>query len=208
MAVTKVDLKKELKHLYGPSAKEVSVVDVQHMNFLMIDGEGDPNTSPEYAEALEALYAVSYAIKFKIKRAPGGVDYAVMPLEGLWWTDDMRTFSVEDKDAWKWTAMIMQPEVYVTEELFEEAKVEVERKKGLRAVARMRFEAFREGLSAQIMHLGPFSEEGPVIERIHRYIEERGGKPRGKHHEIYLSDLRRTKPERLKTVIRQPFVER
>jgi hypothetical protein len=203
--VRKVDLKKERKHLYGPSAKEISVVDVPPMNFLMIDGEGDPNTSREYAEALEALYAISYAIKFKIKRAPSGVDYAVMPLEGLWWTDEMRDFSVEDKGSWKWTAMIMQPEEYVTEVLFEEAKNEVEKKKGLSAIPRMRFEAFREGLSAQIMHLGPFYEEGPAIVRIHRCIEERGGQPRGKHHEIYLSDFRRTKPERLKTVIRQPF---
>lgn len=201
----KVDLKKELKHLYDPSAKEVSVVDVPRMNFLMIDGEGDPNTSPEYADALEALYAVSYALKFKIKRARSGVDYAVMPLEGLWWTNDMREFSVEDKDAWKWTAMIMQPEEYVTEELFEEAKIEVEKKKGLSAIPRMRFEAFREELSAQLMHLGPFSEEGPAIEKIHRCIQERGGKPNGKHHEIYLSNFRRTKPGRLKTVIRQPF---
>jgi hypothetical protein len=203
--VRKVDLKKERKHLYGPSAKEISVVDVPPMNFLMIDGEGDPNTSREYAEALEALYAISYAIKFKIKRAPSGVDYAVMPIEGLWWTDEMRDFSVEDKGSWKWTAMIMQPEEYVTEVLFEEAKNEVEKKKGLSAIPRMRFEAFREGLSAQIMHLGPFYEEGPAIVRIHRCIEERGGQPRGKHHEIYLSDFRRTKPERLKTVIRQPF---
>lgn len=204
----KVDLKKELKRLYNPSAKEVSVVDVPPMNFLMVDGKGDPNTSPEYADALEALYAVSYAIKFKIKKTQDGVDYAVMPLEGLWWTDDMREFSVEDKDAWKWTAMIMQPEEYVSEELFEEVKIEVERKKGLSATPRMRFGAFREGLSAQTMHHGPFSEEGPTIEKIHRSIEERGGKPYGKHHEIYLSDLSRTKPERLKTVIRQPFVER
>jgi hypothetical protein len=207
MAVTKVDLKKELKHLYGPSAKEVSTVDVPPMSFLMIDGQGDPNTSKEYAEALEALYAVSYAIKFKVKRSEG-IDYGVMPLEGLWWADDMREFSVEDKGAWKWTAMIMQPEDYVTVELFEEAKGEVEKKKDLPALPRMRSEAFREGLSAQIMHLGPFSEEGPTIERIHSSIEELGGEPRGKHHEIYLSDFRRTKPERLRTVIRQPFAER
>jgi len=208
MLVRKVDLKKELKHLYNPSAKEVSVVDIPSMNFLMVDGKGDPNNAPEYADALEALYTVSYAIKFKIKKTHDAVDYVVMPLEGLWWTDDMREFSIEDKDAWKWTAMIMQPEEYVSKELFEEVKIEVERKKGLSAIPKMRFEAFREGLSVQIMHHGPFSEEGPIIEKVHRSIEERGGKPNGKHHEIYLSDLRRTKPERLKTVIRQPFVER
>lgn len=203
--VTKFDLKKDLKHLYGPSAKEVSVVDVPPMNFLMIDGKGDPNTSKEYAEALEALYAVSYAIKFMIKRTESSVDYAVMPLEGLWWTDDMREFSVEDKGAWKWTAMIMQPEEYVTERHFEEAKSEIYKKKGLPAIPRMRFEVFWEGLCAQMMHLGSFSEEAPTIEKIHLSIEERGGIPSGKHHEIYLSDFRRTKPERLKTVIRQPY---
>lgn len=204
----KVDLKKELKHLYNPSTREVSVVDVPQMYFLMIDGQGDPNTSDEYAEALEALYAVSYAIKFRVKRSERGVDYAVMPLEGLWWIDDMTEFSVEDKRSWKWTAMIVQPEEYVTEGLVDEAKTEADRKKGLPAIPRMRFEAFGEGLSAQIMHRGPFSEEGPTIETIHRYIEERGGEPTGKHHEIYLSDFRRTKPERLRTVIRQPYVLR
>jgi hypothetical protein len=203
--VTKVDLKKELKHLYNPSAKGVSTVEVPPMNFLMIDGKGDPNTSQEYAEALEGLYTVSYAIKFIIKRTEG-VDYAVMPLEGLWWTEDMREFSVDDKGSWKWTAMIMQPEWYVSEELFEKTKGEVERKTGSPAIPRMRFEGFREGPSAQTMHLGSFSEEGPTIERIHRHIEERGKKPHGKHHEIYLSDFRRTKPERLRTVIRQPFL--
>jgi hypothetical protein len=203
--VTKVDLKKELKHLYGPSAREVSVVDVPRMNYLMIDGEGDPNTSRDYADAIEALYAVSYAIKFKIKKSEGNVDYAVMPLEGLWWTDDMSNFSVEEKDAWKWTAMIMQPEEYVPRELVAPSKSEVQSRKSLPAIQRMRFEAFREGLSAQIMHFGPFSEEGPAIERIHRCIVERGGELRGEHHEIYLSDLRRTKPVRLKTIIRQPF---
>jgi hypothetical protein len=207
VAVTKVDLKKKLKHLYNPSAKEVSVVDVPSMHFLMVDGKGDPNTSREYADALGALYAVSYAIKFMIKKMGSGVDYAVMPLEGLWWTDDMRNFSVEDKDDWRWTAMIMQPEEYVTEKLSGEAKIEVEKKKGLPSVSRMRFEPFWEGPSVQIMHLGPFSEEGPTIERIHRSIEERGGKPNGKHHEIYLSDFRRTKPQRLRTIIRQPYVE-
>jgi hypothetical protein len=136
------------------------------------------------------------------------VDYAVMPLEGLWWTDEMSEFSVEDKGSWKWTVMFMQPEGYVTEELFKEAKGEVRRKKGLLAVPKTRFEAFREGPSAQITHLGPFSEEGPTIERIHRSIEERGAVRRGKHHEIYLGDPRRTKPERLKTVLRQPFAQR
>jgi len=201
----KVDLRKELKHLYNPSAKEVSVVDVPEMNFLMVDGEGDPNTSEWYGQAVEALYAVSYALKFMVKKGDAGVDYAVMPLDGLWWADDMSRFSTSDKDAWKWTMMIMQPE-FVTVEQFEEAKGQTEKKKvSLTALASMGFEAFREGRAAQILHVGPFADEGPNIEKIHRFIEELGHERTGKHHEIYLSDPRRTAPERLKTVIRQPF---
>jgi hypothetical protein len=140
-----------------------------------------------------------------VKKGNAGVDYAVMPLEGLWWADDMSRFSTSDKDAWKWTMMIMQPE-FVTVEQFEEAKGQVEKKKGsLTALAGIRFEAFREGRAAQILHVGPFADEGPNIEKIHRFIEELGHERTGKHHEIYLSDPRRTAPERLKTVIRQPF---
>jgi hypothetical protein len=200
----KVDLRKELKHLYNPSAKEVSVVDVPEMNFLMVDGEGNPNTSEWYGQAVEALYAVSYALKFMVKKDETGVDYAVMPLEGLWWADDMSRFSTSNKDAWKWTMMIVQPE-YVTEGLFEEARQSTAKKKDLPALASMRFEVFREGRAAQIMHVGPFAEEGLNIEKIHRFIEEQGHQRRGKHHEIYLGDPRRTAPERLKTVLRQPF---
>src|SRR5215813_9390398 len=113
----KTDFKKELKHLYQPSAKMVSVVDVPRMNFLSIDGSGNPNTAPEYALAVEALYAMAYALKFKVKKEKSGLDYAVMPLEGLWWAEDMNQFSVNHKEAWKWTMMIMQPE-FVTAQLF------------------------------------------------------------------------------------------
>jgi hypothetical protein len=201
----KVDLRKELKQLYNPSAKEVSVVDVPEMSFLMVDGEGDPNTSEWYGQSVEALYAVSYVLKFMVKKGDAGVDYAVMPLEGLWWADDMSRFSTSDKDAWKWTMMVMQPK-FVTVKQFEEAKGQTEKKKGsLTALAGIRFEAFREGQAAQILHVGPFADEGPNIEKIHRFIEGLGHECTGKHHEIYLSDPRRTTPERLKTVIRQPF---
>jgi hypothetical protein len=204
-AKKKVDPRRELKHLYGPSAKGVSVVDVPEMNFSMVDGEGNPNTSERYGQAVEALYAVSYALKFMVKKGDAGVDYAVMPLEGLWWADDMSRFSTSNKEAWKWTMMILQPG-FVTAEQFEEAKEQVEKKKGpLSALASMRFEAFREGRAAQILHVGPFADEGPNIEKVHRFIEGLGREMTGKHHEIYLSDPRRTAPERLKTVIRQPF---
>jgi len=201
--LTKVDLKRELRHLYGPSYRSPVIVDVPEMNFLMVDGKGDPNTSQEYKDAVEALYAVSYALKFMVKRREG-VDYIVMPLEGLWWTDDMTKFSVEDKDAWKWTSMIMQPG-HVTEDLVPEAFEQVEKKRNPPALSKMRFEGFHEGLSAQIMHIGPFSAEGPTIKRLHGFIEENGYELRGKHHEIYLSDPRRAKPEKMKTIVRQPM---
>lgn len=202
--MAKIDLKKELKHLYNPSAKAVSVVDVPPLNFLMIDGSGNPNTAPEYPEAVEALYAVAYALKFKIKKGKTGVDYAVMPLEGLWWVDDMSQFSVKNKEVWKWTMMIVQP-AYVTAKLFTETLGEVEKKKGLLALSKVRFEPYREGLAAQIMHIGPYIEEEPAIAKIHTFISQSGHELRGKHHEIYLKDPRKSAPDKLQTVIRQPF---
>lgn len=200
----KRDFKRELKHLYNPSTKEVTAVDVPPMNFLMIDGSGDPNTSQEYKRAIEALFGLSYALKFMVKKGSIGIDYAVMPLEGLWWAEDMSKFSIENKEAWKWTAMIMQPE-FITEELVNEAIEAVSKKKKLPSLHKVRFETYHEGKSAQIMHIGPFSEEGPTVDKIHRFIDENGYRRRGKHHEIYLKDLRKCKPESLKTVIRQPF---
>ncbi len=204
VAVHKIDHKKELKHLYGPSVKQVVEVEVPPMNFLMVDGQGDPNTAPAYREAVEALYAVAYTLKFMVKRGPLAVDYAVMPLEGLWWMEDMSRFSTAAKDEWLWTSMIMQPDL-VTDAAFEEALAQVQKKKGLPALGRMRFACSDEGLSAQIMHVGPYAAEEPTIQRLHEYIAERGYRRRGKHHEIYLSDPGRTAPERLKTVIRQPM---
>ena len=200
----KIDYKKELKHLYRPSAKKVAVVDVPEMNFLMIDGKGDPNTTPFFQEATEALFAVSYRLKFMIKKGEQQVDYGVMPLEGLWWANDMSQFSVEKKGDWKWTLLMMQPE-YVTPELFVEAVELVKKKKNPAALPLMRFEAYAEGKAAQIMHIGPFSEEGPTVEKVHAFIEEKDCQLAGKHHEIYLSDIRRAAPEKWKTVIRQPF---
>lgn len=201
----KIDFKKELKYLYNPSKKECAVVDVPAMQFLMVDGEGDPNTAESYKEAVGALYSVSYTLKFMIKKGPQAVDYGVMPLEGLWWVEDMNLFSVEDKSAWQWTSMIMQPE-FVTGDLFEEAREQVEKKKGLAGLGRLRLEEFEEGRAAQIMHIGPYADEAPTIKGLHAFIGEQGGSLEGKHHEIYLSDPGRTAPEKLKTVIRQPFV--
>ena len=202
----KVDLKKNLKYLYNPSTKEVSLVDVPPMNFVMIDGSGDPNIVQEYQDAIQVLYSISYTIKFAVRKDQG-IDYVVMPLEGLWWTDDMSLFSTANKDIWKWTAMIMQPE-YVAQNLFETAVQQVEKKKDLPALSRARFQSFKEGQSAQIMFIGPYSAEGPTIETIHKYIKNLGHSFDGliqKHHEIYLSDPRRTALEKLKTIIRQPI---
>lgn len=199
----KVNLKKELKHLYQPSAKEVVQVQVPTFQFLMVDGEGDPNTSQEYAEAVEALFSVSYAAKFMVKKGAQGIDYAVMPLEGLWWADDMSAFIANDKSKWKWTMMIMQPH-FVANEVIGAAISEVKRKKGLPAVNKVRLESFAEGLCAQVLHIGPFSEEGPTIERVHSFIDARRGR-NGKHHEIYLTDIRRADPSKWKTINRHPM---
>ena len=199
----KVDYKKELKQLYLPSSKEVSVVEVPKQQFIMIDGQGDPNTSKEFQEAVEALFSLSYALKFIVKKGKTGIDYGVMPLEGLWWSDDMTTFNVENKSDWKWTLMIMQPE-FVTHELFDVALQQVQKKKNLDALSKVRFKTFTEGKAAQILHIGPFSDEGPAIDKIHSYIQNNGYKASGKHHEIYLSDITKTAPDKLKTIIRQP----
>jgi len=201
--MAKIDFKKQLKHLYQPSAKEVSVVDVPDMNFLMVDGQGDPATSPEYQEALETLYTMAYQLKFTIKGRHPELDYVIPPPEGLWWAKDMAAFSMNDRDAWQWTAMIMQPD-HVTQALFDEAASAVSQKKDLPGLGKLRLERFLEGRAVQIMHLGPYSAEAPTIERLHAFAREHGYQLRGKHHEIYLSDPRRTAPEKTKTVIRQP----
>lgn len=200
----KVDLKKEFKHLYKPSAKEVVEVEVPTFNYLMIDGEGDPNTSQEYAQAVEALFSVSYTAKFMVKKGTQALDYAVMPLEGLWWADDMAAFTTNDKAHWKWTMMILQPSL-VENEVIEDAIAEVQKKKNLPAISKLRLESFTEGRCAQILHIGPFSEEGPTIERVHDFIDSRAVRT-GKHHEIYLSDIRRADPKKWKTIIRHPML--
>lgn len=200
----KIDYKKELKHLYRPSAKKVEIVEVPQMNFLMVDGEGDPNTAQSFSDAIEALYPVSYTLKFMIKKGEMGIDYGVLPLEAIWWSDDMSAFSTGNKEAWKWTLMIMQPD-FITQKMVKEAMEEVKVKKKPASLPLIRFETFKEGKAAQIMHLGPFSEEGPTIEKVHLFIEENGSHRVGKHHEIYLSDIRRAAPEKWKTIVRQPM---
>ncbi len=200
--MSKTDFKKEWKHLYRPSAKEFEMVDVPPMNFLMIDGHGDPNTAQEYQDAVEALYAVAYKLKFMSKKEKG-MDYIVPPMEGLWWVENMEEFTTESKSAWDWTMMIMQPE-WITREMFEEALKQVEKKKNPPALSRLRLEVYHEGLAVQIMHIGPYDAEAPTIARMHTFIDENGYKSAGKHHEIYLGDPRKVVAEKLKTVLRQP----
>lgn len=201
--MAKIDMKKELKQLYQASAKNVVRVEVPTLNYIMVDGEGDPNTSPAYAQAVEALFSVAYTTKFMVKQGAQALDYAVMPLEGLWWADDMSAFSANDRSKWKWSMMIMQPP-FVTDEGLATAISEVRKKKSLPAIDRVRISAFTEGLCAQVLHVGPFTEEGPTIVRLHAFIDARTGKA-GKHHEIYLSDIRRAEPSKWKTIIRQPM---
>ena len=201
--MSKIDFKQGLKHLYQASSKDVVRVDVPPLRFLMIDGEGDPNTTPAYAKAVEALFSVSYTAKFMVKKGAQGIDYAVMPLEGLWWSDDMSAFVTNHRSKWKWTMMIMQPDV-VAGSVLQAALADVKRKKALAAVDALRLETFAEGSCAQILHVGPFQDEGPTIQRVHDFIAARSALS-GKHHEIYLSDIRRADPARWKTIIRQPM---
>lgn len=206
--MTKIDFKKELKHLYQPASKKFEVVDVPSMNFLMIDGQGDPNTAQEYQDALEALYPVAYKLKFISKKALVK-DYVVPPLEGLWWAEDMEQFTTGgDKNAWQWTMMIMQPE-WVTQEMFENALDQVKKTKNPTALSKLRLERYHEGLVVQIMHIGSYDNEGPTLGRMHHeFIPGHGYEMNGKHHEIYLSDPRKVAPEKLKTVLRQPVREK
>ncbi len=202
MVATKFDLTKESRAFYT-AGRDPALVEVPEFSFLMVDGRGDPNVSADYGNAVEALYSLSYMLKFALKRGPQQRDYRVLPLEGLWWVPDMSQFSVERKVDWDWTMMIRQPDE-VDSDAFEFARAEATRKKELPAANLLRLERFREGLAAQLMHIGPYAAEGPTIERLHAFIAERGYELAGKHHEIYLGDPRRAAPEKLKTVLRQP----
>ena len=207
--VTKLDLRKQLKHLYQPPSKKVVEVDVPAMSFLMLDGKGDPNSAAAFQEAIGALYGMAYTLKFASKKA--GLDYPVMPLEALWWMEragETVGFNFEaDKGSFLWTMMIMLPDQVAAADV-ESAREELRRKRNPESLDRVRFERFEEGLSAQVMHIGPYDAELPTIERLHRFIAEQGCEPRGKHHEIYMGDPRRTAPEKLRTVLRQPMARK
>ena len=200
--MTKVDFKKTLKQFYIPP-KEFVIVDVPEMQFVMVDGHGDPNTAQEYKDAIEALYAVAYKMKF-ISKKDLEKDYTVPPLEGLWWAEDMTTFLTREKSQWDWTMMIMTPE-WIRVEIFNETVKHVRKAKDPASLDLVRLGRYQEGLSVQIMHIGSYDDEGPVLAQMHsEFIPNNGLLENGKHHEIYLSDPRRVAAEKMKTVLRQP----
>jgi len=199
----KIDFKKELKEFYNPPKNKPTIIEVPERNYIMISGVGNPNTSLEFQESIEALFSVSYNLKFMIKKSNHEIDYGVMPLEGLWWCDDMTQFSVHNKDIWKWTIMILQPD-FITMEHFEDGVLKVKEKKGLSRVSDLQFSIYEEGLSVQMMHIGPFSTEDQTLAKMEELMAVEGFKKTGKHHEIYLNDFRKVNPEKMKTILRQP----
>jgi len=198
----KVDFKKTYKQLYNPTEDGFHFIDVPDMNYLMLDGKGNPNTSENYQHAVQALYSMSYGIKFDLKAQ--GFDYIVPPLEGLWWMPNMNEFTLENINEWEWTMMIMQPE-WVTYEIVEKVREVTLRKKKEQLLKNVRFEVIKEGLSVQILYIGAYKNEAPTIAEMHKYINTNGYQTNGKHHEIYLSDIRKTSAEKLQTVLRQPI---
>lgn len=207
MPPEKVDFKRELD-CYRAKRNEFREVEVPEMRYLMVDGQGDPNTSPAFGEAIEALYPVAYKLKF-ISKKELGRDYVVPPLEALWWADDPAAFTTaRDKSKWRWTLMLMVPDWLGPDEF--EAAIEAAGAKDPPArLGEVRLEALAEGLCVQTLHVGPFDEEGPVLERLHNeYIPAHGLTMTGTHHEIYFSDFRKVAPEKLRTILRQPVARR
>ncbi|MFI5330951.1 MAG: GyrI-like domain-containing protein [Desulfobaccales bacterium] len=199
--MAKIDLKKDLKPLYTASANEAVLVLVPPLKYLMFNGFGDPDSNPDFQTGVEALYTVSYTLKFRLKQEQA-LDYVVPPLEGLWWML-LADFDLDRRNDWRWTLMLPQPEE-VTRELLGQGVAAASKKKALPALEKLRLEMYDEGRAAQILHVGPYREEAATIDRLHAFIKEQGFHLCGKHHEIYLSDPRRTAPEKLKTILRQP----
>jgi len=202
------DVKRELKALYAPKNTTWALVDVPEQKFLAIDGRGNPNTAPAYADAVAALYAVAYTLKFASKR-DGGRDFVVAPLEGLWWSDTPANFTTHRaKDTWQWTMLISLPD-WITTAAVEDARATALAKKKQPAIADVRHHTLHEGLSAQALHVGSYDDEGPLLASLHdEWLPAQGLRETGVHHEIYLSDPRRTDPAKLKTVLRQPVTTR
>ena len=196
-----------LDELYRATAQPRLLV-VPPLRYLCMDGRGDPNARSAYAAAIQALYAVSYAARFAVKKA-GGPVFKVSPLEGLWWAEDLSTFLTGDRSEWHWTMMIRQPEV-VTTDLVTGLAPEIAVAKALPAARGLRLVTYEEGSAAQVLHVGPYAAEAPTIARLHDFIRQQGfhfDGHRHKHHEIYLGDPRRAAPDKLRTIIRQPFAQ-
>ena len=201
-----LDLVKLHRPLYSPSARHPAIVEVPELAFLMVDGRGDPNTAEAYQDAVQALYSVAYTLKSTRKKADPERDFKVAPLEGLWWADEAKPTTAElqrDRDAWNWTMLIAMPDAVTADEVGAAAEAAARRRE-LPAAPLLRLERLHEGLAAQIMHVGPYADEAPTIESLHAWVAAQGYELRGRHHEIYLGDPRRTAPERLKTVLRHP----
>lgn len=201
--MAKDDFKKTLES-YQAKQGEFRVVDILPMQYLMIDGHGDPNTSEEFKNAIEALYPVAYKLKFASK-LDKGKDYTVMPLEALWWAEDMETFtSARDKSKWDWTLMIMQPD-WITNEMFKSAVQKVFEKGAPTSLNKVRFETLKEGKCVQTLHVGSYDSEAETLATMHDdFIPKNNLKMVQKHHEIYFSDFRKVAPEKLRTILRQP----
>jgi hypothetical protein len=209
----KLDLKSDLKYLYTASARKVGLLQVPCLQFAMIDGAIEkgqaPGTSPGFQEATQALYGISYTLKFMLKkRKTHAIDYPVMALEGLWWVEN-GVFDITVKDNWFYTLMILQPEI-INDDVFAEGLSEVRRKRGdSPALSKIRLDSFEEGLCLQILHVGPYATEPASIQKMEEYASESGYRDRvglgGKHHEIYLGDPRRADPSKLKTLLRHPI---
>ncbi|WP_102159165.1 GyrI-like domain-containing protein [Zhihengliuella halotolerans] len=201
----KIDFKKSLD-AYRATRGRFRLIEIPEMRYLAVDGRGDPNTSPAYADAIATLYPVAYTLKFASKRELGR-DYVVPPLEGLWWAEDMDAFTTaRDKSRWEWTLMIMVPD-WIEPDLYDDAVARVRAKGPPTRLGDVRLEALSEGLCVQTLHVGPYDDEAAVLEAMHReFVPENGLRLSGRHHEIYLSDARRVAPERLRTILRQPVV--
>lgn len=199
--MAKIDFRKEQPTLFAPPADDFVLVKVPRLRFVKVDGEGDPNTASAYAEAVGWLYSVSYGLKFLAKEA--GTDYVVPPLQGLWWADDYTAFTARKKDKWRWTMMIMAPD-FITRSQFDAAVKKASKKLGTPPET-LRLEDYDEGLAVQILHIGSYDDEAPTIKRLHEtFLPANGLVETGPHHEIYLSDPRRTEAAKLKTILRQP----
>ncbi len=196
----KIDYKKELSYLYKASPKKVAEVTVPDLQYLMVDGHGSPQ-EPMFMDAIETIYGMAYTLKFMLKAAPEPFDSVVMPMEMLAWADDWSAFPEKRYDEWQWTMMIMQPE-RVTQADFANAHAQLKAKKNPLMIDQCRLETLKEGTAVQILHVGPYNEVGSCVEKLHQHVADLGGNLHGKHHEIYLSDPRRTAAEKLKTIVR------